>query len=263
MNQLQMVDISSHNSVRSLRDVWDSGVRVLAPKVTEGTTYAWDGHDAIARAWHGFGGIVNHYHFMHPGGTPEAFAEAEFFVRRVRPTLGPYDILTVDAETHGESNVEVGAFIDRVVQHLPGHRGLEYSYAAFLNETHIGPHKNWGLWVAGYGSSSAPAVPAWKGGYSAWQYTDHGSVPGIAGGVDVSHLQRFMIEPTLHRGASNFAVLNAKRAMRKAGLHGFTVNSDYGLGTARAVAALRKRHRLSGDGNVIGSRIWKILHAYM
>lgn len=264
MNQLQMVDISSHNTITSLQRLYDSGVRVLAPKASEGTNYVWDRHAKICDTWHSFGGFINHYHFMHPGGTPEAFAEAELFYRVIKDHVWPFDLITVDAETHGESNAEVGAFIDRMVQHFPHIRGLEYSYAAFLNETHIGPHDHWGLWVAGYGSSSAPSVPAWKGGYTAWQYTDAGTVPGISGHVDISHLQRRVVEPTLHRNDANFAVLNAKRAMRKMGLRGFVTDSPvYGGGTANAVAKIRKTHRLNGDGNTLGPAIWRILHRYM
>ena len=44
------------------------------------------------------------------------------------------------------------------------------------------------LWIAHWTTASAPTVPAdaWGGnGWSFWQYTSSGSVPGITGRVDL------------------------------------------------------------------------------
>jgi lysozyme len=44
------------------------------------------------------------------------------------------------------------------------------------------------LWIAHWTSGSAPTVPAdnWGGnGWTFWQYTSSGTVPGISGNVDL------------------------------------------------------------------------------
>ncbi|HEX3563353.1 MAG TPA: GH25 family lysozyme [Solirubrobacterales bacterium] len=56
------------------------------------------------------------------------------------------------------------------------------------------------LWVAEWGVSS-PSVPAsnWGGrGYSVWQYTSSGSVPGISGDVDMDRLGKGLAKITVH-----------------------------------------------------------------
>jgi GH25 family lysozyme M1 (1,4-beta-N-acetylmuramidase) len=42
------------------------------------------------------------------------------------------------------------------------------------------------LWVAGYGTGGPPMPAGWAN-WTFWQFTSHGSVPGITGGVDVSY----------------------------------------------------------------------------
>jgi GH25 family lysozyme M1 (1,4-beta-N-acetylmuramidase) len=56
------------------------------------------------------------------------------------------------------------------------------------------------LWVAEWGVPS-PSVPAsnWGGhGYSVWQYTSSGSVPGISGDVDMDRLGKGLAKITVH-----------------------------------------------------------------
>ena len=56
------------------------------------------------------------------------------------------------------------------------------------------------LWVAEW-NVSRPSVPArnWAGhGYSVWQYTSSGSVPGISGRVDRDRLGTGLAKITIH-----------------------------------------------------------------
>jgi GH25 family lysozyme M1 (1,4-beta-N-acetylmuramidase) len=56
------------------------------------------------------------------------------------------------------------------------------------------------LWVAAWGVSR-PSVPAnnWaRRGYSVWQYTSSGSVPGITGRVDMDKLGTGLAKITVH-----------------------------------------------------------------
>lgn len=262
MNELVMLDLSSNNPVKSLRDVWDAGARVLTLKATEGTGYAWGASAGFAKAWHGFGGICGHYHFMHPGGSAEAFAEADTFVAHVRGALGPADFLVVDAETKGEGNAEVAAFIDRVHAHLPGRPGLEYSYQAFFTDDNIQLHRGWQRWVAAYGST--PPGLSWE----AWQYTQTGQVPGIGGDVDLSHLKRSLIEPALTYGMNLFPVLDAKRALNRAGFgRGLSLGSmTFGPAMRYQLARFKRAHgwsKADANGSILGGRAWAALNRYL
>jgi GH25 family lysozyme M1 (1,4-beta-N-acetylmuramidase) len=42
------------------------------------------------------------------------------------------------------------------------------------------------LWLAGYQDAQPPTIAGWTGPYVLWQYTSEGSVPGIAGNVDLN-----------------------------------------------------------------------------
>jgi GH25 family lysozyme M1 (1,4-beta-N-acetylmuramidase) len=44
------------------------------------------------------------------------------------------------------------------------------------------------LWIASY--TQSPRIPAaWPSGWSFWQYSSTGSVPGISGNVDTDYFQ--------------------------------------------------------------------------
>lgn len=257
-----MLDLSSNNTVSSLRDVWNAGVRVLTLKATEGTGYAWGASPGFAQAWHALGGICGHYHFLHPGSPASAYAEADAFVAHVSGTLGRGDFVVVDAETKGESDAQVSAFIDRVHAHLPGVPGLEYSYQAFFAETPLRLHRAWQRWVAAYG----PAAPGL--GWQAWQFTQTGRVPGIVGDVDLSHIKRSLIEPTLTYGCRIFPVLDAKRALSHAGFGaGMSLTSmTYGPGMRYQLARFKRAHgwaKADATGSILGSRAWTALNQYL
>lgn len=263
MSELLSVDLSSHNTVTNLRAVWNAGIRVLGLKATEGTNYDWSSSNTLADEWHSWGGFVNRYHFMHPGNVGYGAQQADWFVKNI---AGHYnqrlDLLTVDHETSGESDAEVGAFIDRVMAHYPHARGLQYAYESFFSSAHITRHHGWGLWVADYSAHVGSTPVGWPT-WDLWQYTSTGSIPGIQGNVDISRVQRHIIQPTLHQGDNNFAVLDAKRMLRKAGFHTFVMNGVYGWGTVRAVKAFKQRHGLNNDGTTIGGACWNALNHYL
>jgi GH25 family lysozyme M1 (1,4-beta-N-acetylmuramidase) len=56
------------------------------------------------------------------------------------------------------------------------------------------------LWIAHWTSASAPSLPAanWGGnGWTFWQYTSDGSVPGISGRVDLDRYRIADFTPVL------------------------------------------------------------------
>lgn len=268
MNDLKMIDLSSNNGPVDLRRIHESGIPIIAFKATEGNShdYTWAGAVPLVHEWHEkFHGIAAHYHFMHPGGVSEAIAEADFFVAHVKPLLGVGSLVVVDHETKGESNAEVGAFIDRIHDHLPHVQGLQYAYSAFFGEAHLTRHDGWGLWVAAYGGKTAGKIPTGWPTWDAWQYTATGRVPGVTGDVDESHIRPWMLEPTLHSGDVSIAVRRLKGKLHAVGYRGFVLNDVYGGGTERAVLKFKRAHpRRFGthpSGRIAGARVWAALDA--
>ena len=137
------------------------------------------------------------------GGTREALltdarAEADVFIASVgsltrkdmRPALDvetPFDV----AGPHA-LRAWLRAWLKRVRKHLHS-KPIIYTNAtswAYTGGTLEFGRKKHQLWVANWGVSS-PAVPAgnWAGrGWSVWQYSSDGAVPGISGRVDLNRL---------------------------------------------------------------------------
>lgn len=128
----------------------------------------------------------------------DAIAEADVFIAQVG-ALQPGDLLPVlDVETPftglsaGRLRTWIKTWIARVHKRL-GPQAIIYtnatSWGATGNSAIFAPKHP--LWVAEWGVSR-PSVPAgnWGGrGWSVWQYTSSGSVPGISGRVDLNRLR--------------------------------------------------------------------------
>jgi lysozyme len=96
----------------------------------------------------------------------------------------------------------IRVFVKRVNRRL-GRKPMIYtnatSWAATGNTAEFAKAK-YPLWVAEYGVPR-PSVPArnWAGhGYSVWQYTSSGRVPGISGHVDMDRLGTGLAKITIH-----------------------------------------------------------------
>jgi GH25 family lysozyme M1 (1,4-beta-N-acetylmuramidase) len=147
------------------------------------------------------------------GATPaearaDALVEADLFLAAVG-TLQIGELTPViDVETPftgmtaSSLRTWVRVWVKRVNRRL-GRKPMIYtsatSWAATGNTTEFARAK-YPLWVAHYGVSR-PSLPAgnWAGrGYSVWQYTSSGSVPGISGRVDMDRLGTGLAKITVH-----------------------------------------------------------------
>jgi len=146
------------------------------------------------------------------GGTPElaradAIAEADVFLAAVS-SLGSGELIPVlDAETPFSGMTAttlrtwIRVWVKRVKNRL-GRKPMIYtnasSWGATGNTLEFAKAK-YPLWVAEWGVSK-PSVPAsnWAGrGYSLWQYSSSGSVPGISGNVDQDRLGKGLAKITV------------------------------------------------------------------
>jgi GH25 family lysozyme M1 (1,4-beta-N-acetylmuramidase) len=147
---------------------------------------------------------VGAYHRGFAGGgtmadaRADSLAEANLFIAGVG-ALQPGELIPVlDVETpftgmtSSTLRTWIRVFVKRVTRKL-GRKPMIYtnasSWSATGNTTEFAKAK-YPLWVAEWGVSR-PTLPAnnWaRRGYSVWQYTSSGSVPGISGRVDMNRL---------------------------------------------------------------------------
>lgn len=137
------------------------------------------------------------YHFARPDTSPDdAIREADHFADVI--SLGTGDLNpALDIETSGGLSPTaltawVTAFLDRVTARI-GARPMIYTSPSFWS-TALGNTRALAdagyktLWVAHWTANASPTVPAsnWGGhGWTFWQYSSTGTVPGIVGAVDL------------------------------------------------------------------------------
>jgi GH25 family lysozyme M1 (1,4-beta-N-acetylmuramidase) len=203
------IDVSHWQNVIDWAQVAASGKRFAYMKASEGTTLVDDTYvfnRAQARA---NGIVVGAYHFARPNRTPgDAIAEADYFLAMSQVAAG--DLLPVlDLEVNGGlSPVElqewVKGYLGRIYERT-GARGVIYTSPTFWRNSMA--DTNWfatngyrTLWVAHWTTGPAPSVPGanWGGtGWTFWQYTSSGTVPGISGRVDLNRFNGADLTPVL------------------------------------------------------------------
>jgi hypothetical protein len=178
-------------------------------KASEGTTLVDQTYASNRAQAKAYGLIVGAYHFARPNRTPgDAVAEADYFLAMSQVAAG--DLLPVlDLEVNGGlSPVElqewVKGYLGRIYEGT-GARGVIYTSPSFWRNSMA--DTSWfaangyrTLWVAHWTSGPAPSVPAWNWGgigWTFWQYTSSGTVPGISGRVDLNRYNGTDLAPVL------------------------------------------------------------------
>jgi lysozyme len=138
----------------------------------------------------------------------DAIAEADVFLGAVGSLQTGELVPVLDAEspftgmTSTTLRAWIRSWVKRVNKRL-GRKPMIYTNAsswAVTGNTREFAKAKYPLWVAEWGVSR-PSVPAlnWAGrGYSVWQYTSSGSVPGISGNVDMDRLGKGLAKITVH-----------------------------------------------------------------
>jgi len=206
------IDVSHHQDLIDWPTVAASGKQFVFAKATEGRSFV-DPMYAINKAGAEAAGLrFGAYHFAQPDAGPnDPVREADHFVDHA--LLGPGNLLPVlDIErTGGLSQAEVTEWIlrwlARVTERL-GVRPIVYTSpngweARTGDTTAVAAAGYTVLWVAHWGVAN-PRLPAedWNGnGWTFWQYTSDGSVPGIEGRVDLNWYVGGSFDPVLIPGS--------------------------------------------------------------
>jgi GH25 family lysozyme M1 (1,4-beta-N-acetylmuramidase) len=202
------IDVSHHQDVIDWPTVAASGNQFVFAKATEGRSFV-DPMYAINKAGAEASGLLfGAYHFAQPDDRPDdPVREADHFVDAAQ--LVPGNLLPVlDIErTGGLTQAGVTAWIlqwlDRVTERL-GVRPIVYTSpngwdVRTGDTTAVAEAGYTVLWVAHWGVSE-PRLPAqdWNGnGWTFWQYTSQGSVPGIEGRVDLDWYEGGPFDPVV------------------------------------------------------------------
>jgi len=147
------------------------------------------------------------YHFFYP--QLNAQAQASNFLSVVTQ-LNAGDLPPVlDVEVSGEQTPSVIAaamqqWLDAVQQNL-GRTPMIYTAAGFWNTALGGTTSfaSYPLWVAEYTGNSSPRLPTGFTDYLFWQYSQSGSVPGIAGNVDTDQFNGSLSDLNQMAGVGN------------------------------------------------------------
>jgi GH25 family lysozyme M1 (1,4-beta-N-acetylmuramidase) len=208
---LEGIDVSHWQGTIDWTKVSAAGKRFVIMKATDGTTFIdpqYATNHARARA---AGLRTTAYHFARPSTTAgDAVAEADHLVAVAG--LGDGDMIpALDLETTGGLGTAalqswVASWLHEVTARI-GVRPMIYTSPNFW-KTYMGDTRSFAdagyttLWIAHWNVAS-PTVPAqnWGGhGWTFWQYSDCGTVPGISGCVDLDRyngtdLTRVLYDP--------------------------------------------------------------------
>ncbi len=192
------IDVSHWQGSIDWARVRAAGKRFTYIKSSENTSFV-DNKYATNRAGAKAAGLlVGAYHFAQPGtGAGDAVAEADHFVDTARIQSG--DLIPVlDLEVTngmGSSSLQawVKSFLTRVYDRTGVRAGIYVSPSFWSgkmgNSSWFASNGYKVLWVAHWTTAGSPSVPAgnWGGnGWTFWQYTSSGTVPGISGRVDLN-----------------------------------------------------------------------------
>jgi len=194
------IDVSRWQGTIDFARVKAAGKRFVIAKASEGRYYRDDAYGRNRSGAMGVGLAFGAYHFAHPDTTSgDATLEADNFIAAaglrhgmLRPVL---DLESGASLGTTRLQAWVKTWLGRVYSRV-GVRAMIYTTPKFWqsymgNTTWFALNGYRVLWVANWGVSS-PSVPAsnWAGrGWTFWQYSNCGKVPGIAGCVDLDRFR--------------------------------------------------------------------------
>jgi GH25 family lysozyme M1 (1,4-beta-N-acetylmuramidase) len=201
------IDVSHYQNAIDWTQVAAAGKRFAFMKASEGTTLVDETYSTNRAQAKAVGLYVGAYHFARPGpDLGSAVAEADYFLAMSQLEAG--DLVPVlDLEDTGglspaDLQVWVQAYLERIYERTGVH-GLIYTSPTFwqnaMGDTAWFAMNGYPMvWVAHWTTGPAPIVPAgnWGGdGWTFWQYSSSGSVPGISGRVDLDRFNGLDLTP--------------------------------------------------------------------
>jgi len=197
------VDVADYQHPHGAAINWSAvaaaGYKFAFVKATEGDYYVNPYYAADLAQAKAAGMYATGYHFAVPN-LSSGTSQADYAVRngdyaadgRTLPLALDIEYNPYGAECYGLSAAAMVSWLSAFVaeaQRLTGQLPIIYTTADWWR-TCAGGSTAFGsdpLWVAGYGTGSSPPMPGGWANWTFWQFTSHGTVPGITGNVDVSY----------------------------------------------------------------------------
>ena len=194
---LDGIDVSYHQGTIDWVQVAAAGKRFAFVRATAGTLTADTAYSANRSGARAAGLAVGSYHFANPDSAPnDATNEASWFLGNA--TIASGDLVPVlDLEvSNGLDPASLSAWAQAwlaQVSAATGVRPIIYTtpnfWATSMADTDWFARNGYSvLWIANWTMASQPTVPAggWAGsGWTFWQHSSAGTVPGISGPVDL------------------------------------------------------------------------------
>lgn len=229
---LQGIDVSHWQGTIDWNQVKNAGVAFAYAKSSEGTTYTDPMFSTNLQGARAAGIPFGAYHYASPSAPyspDQAKAEAQYFVNVMKNAgMGDFgDIMPVldleqPAATGTLTSDEIASwarvFVD-TVKSLTNRQVMVYTGDWFVEQYNDfgGQLSDLPVWIAAwtrYGNTQPPAVGGWTQ-WTAWQYSDQGSIPGISGAVDLDYgptsidaLRGYLtVTPSVPAAPSNFTAI--------------------------------------------------------
>jgi GH25 family lysozyme M1 (1,4-beta-N-acetylmuramidase) len=206
---LEGLDVSHWQNTIDWSQVAASGRQFAMIKVTEGETFLDNAYAANIAGARAAGIRATAYHFAQPGlPKEEANIQADWYVQNARLRAGDL-VPALDLEVrNGLAVADLQAWVLTWLQRVEARIGVKpmiYVSPSFwrnyMGDTTVFADQGYTvLWIAHWGVTS-PSVPAsnWGGrGWTFWQYSNCGSVPGISGCVDLDRYNGLDLSPVLY-----------------------------------------------------------------
>ncbi len=190
--QTRGLDVSHFQGTVDWPQVVQAGYAFAFIKATEGITYV---DPMFAENWSGAkaaGLLRGAYHFFEANDDPQQ--QVENFLNTV--TLEPGDLPPVlDVESSSTSSqVPAATIVESIaawlqaVEQATGLTPILYTDASYWNSLATEQFGGYPLWIAEYGVAS-PTLPQGWTSWAFWQFTESGTVPGIATAADLDLFQ--------------------------------------------------------------------------
>lgn len=208
------IDVSHWQGTINWSSVAGAGKTFAFLKATQGTSFLDDRFAANRTGANNVGIPIGAYHFADVTKSPTvvdgAIAEADWFVSSAQPKAGDLPPVLDIEKNNGLGQVKVTKWILTWLEEVRQQTGIypmiytsPSGWRDRTGDTTDVAAAGYGLlWVAHWTDASTPTLPAnnWGGkGWTFWQYSSSGTVPGISGSVDLDRYKSTDVSPLLLR----------------------------------------------------------------
>lgn len=188
------IDVSSYQPADNWTVIRGFGVAKAYCKATEGATWTDPTYFSHMNGARGAGIQPGAYHFWRPNDLPDV--QARWFCKQagwnpewMRPALD-LEVLAPN-QTVADALAAINVWLETVSAFVGGpcriYTNLS-TWRALGNPTNYSQHDLWIAYPVEAGNTATPpAIGGWAaGGWTGWQYSFTGSVPGLSGAVDLT-----------------------------------------------------------------------------